>query len=78
MTQAVYAVAVLPGKNVMLTSSFTGWSNYMRDFGDLVQDEEAMKRFGQTMVIWDLEKREPRKVSACGAMSMPILRCPLQ
>lgn len=57
-----YAVAVLPRKNVMLTSSFTGWSNYMRDFGDLVQDEEAMKRFGQTMVIWDLEKRQPRKV----------------
>ena len=27
----------------MLTSSFTGWSNYMMDFGQMLQDGEAMK-----------------------------------
>lgn len=57
-----YDVRVLPRKNVMLTSSFTGWSNYMMDFGKMLQDEAAMKRFGQSVVVWDLHTRQPRKV----------------
>ncbi len=57
-----YDVRVLPRKNVMLTSSFTGWSNYMMDFGQMLQDEAAMKRFGQTVVLWNLHTRKPRKV----------------
>lgn len=57
-----YDVRVLPRKNVMLTSSFTGWSNYMMDVGKVLQDEEAMKRFGQTVVLWDLHARKPLKV----------------
>ena len=46
----------------MLTSSFTGWSNYMMDFGQMLQDGEAMKRFGNTMVVWDLHTRKPKKL----------------
>jgi selenium-binding protein 1 len=57
-----YDVRVLPRRNVMLTSSFTGWSNYMMDFGQMLADEEAMQRFGQTMVVWDLHARKPKKV----------------
>ena len=57
-----YDVRVLPRKNAMLTSSFTGWSNYMMDFGQMLQDEEAMKRFGQTVTLWDFHARTPRKV----------------
>ncbi len=57
-----YDVRALPRKNVMLTSSFTGWSNYMMDFGKMLQDPEAMKRFGQTVVLWDLHARQPKKV----------------
>ncbi len=57
-----YDARVLPRKNVMLTSSFTGWSNYMMDFGQMLQDEAAMKRFGQTMAIWDFHARKPLKV----------------
>jgi methanethiol oxidase len=57
-----YDARVLPRKNVMLSSSFTGWKNYMRPFGELVQDPEAMKQFGQTMVLWDLHARRPKKV----------------
>jgi selenium-binding protein 1 len=49
-------------KNVLLTSSFTGWSNYMMDFGQMLKDPEAMKRFGNTVVQWDLHSRKPRKV----------------
>jgi selenium-binding protein 1 len=57
-----YDVRVLPRKNIMLTSSFTGWSNYMMDFGKMLQDKEAMKRFGQTVVVWNLHTRQPIKV----------------
>ncbi len=57
-----YDVRALIRKNVMLTSSFTGWSNYMMDFGKMLKDGEAMKRFGQTMVQWDLHTRKPKKV----------------
>jgi selenium-binding protein 1 len=57
-----YDVRVNPKKNVMLTSSFTGWSNYMMDFGKMVKDEDAMKRFGQTVVVWDLHTKKPKQV----------------
>jgi selenium-binding protein 1 len=57
-----YDVRVLPRKNVMLSSSFTGWSNYMMDFGQMLQDEAAMQRFGQSMVLWDFHARTPKKV----------------
>ena len=57
-----YDVRVLPRKNVMLTSSFTGWSNYMMDFGQMLQDPDAMKRFGQTVVLWDYHTRQPKTV----------------
>ncbi len=57
-----YDVRVLPRRNVMVTSSFTGWSNYMMDFGKMLKDKEAMKRFGNTVVVWDLHARKPKKV----------------
>ncbi len=57
-----YDVRVLPRRNLMVTSSFTGWSNYMMDFGKMLKDTEAMKRFGNTVVVWDLHTRKPKKV----------------
>ena len=57
-----YDARVLPRKNVLLTTSFTGWNNYTRDFGDLVKDAEAMKQFGNSMVLWDFHTRQPKKV----------------
>jgi len=66
-----YDVRVLPRKNIMLTSSFTGWSNYMMDVGKVLQDEEAMRRFGQTMVVWDLHTKKPLKV-------LEVPGCPLE
>jgi len=57
-----YDVRVLPRRNVMLTTSFTGWSNYMMDFGKMLNDGEAMKRFGNTVIVWDLHTRKPKKV----------------
>ncbi|MDE2367937.1 MAG: selenium-binding protein [Burkholderiales bacterium] len=57
-----YDIGINPAKNVMLTSSFTGWNNYMMDFGRLVNDAEAMKHFGHTMVAWNLKSMKPMKV----------------
>jgi selenium-binding protein 1 len=57
-----YDLAVNPKKNVLLTSSFTGYANYMRPLGDLVKDAEAMKKFGTTMAVWDLKAMKPKKV----------------
>jgi selenium-binding protein 1 len=57
-----YDVRVLPRRNVMVTSSFTGWNNYMMDLGQMMADPEAMQRFGNTVVIWDLHKRRPKKI----------------
>jgi len=57
-----YDIAINPQKNALLTSSFTGRTNYMTALGKLVKDPEAMKHFGNTMVVWDLKAMKPRKV----------------
>lgn len=57
-----YDARVLPRKNVMLSSSFTGWNNYTMDFAKLTSDAEAMKHFGNTMVVWDFHTRQPKKI----------------
>jgi selenium-binding protein 1 len=57
-----YDLRAMPRHNVMFTSSFTGWSNYMMDFGKMLADPEAMKRFGNTVVQWDLHTKQPKKV----------------
>jgi selenium-binding protein 1 len=57
-----YDLAINPQKNALLSSSFTGWTNYMMDFGKLVGDPEAMKHFGGTMVLWNLKSFTPEKI----------------
>lgn len=57
-----YDIGINPDQNVMLTSSFTGWTNYMMDIGTLVKDKDAMKNFGSSMAIWDLKAMKPKKV----------------
>ena len=57
-----YDVRALPRLNALVSSSFTGWNNYMMDFGKLLADAEAMKRFGNTVVVWNLHSRQPKKV----------------
>jgi len=57
-----YDVRALPRKNLLVTSSFTGWNNYMMDFGKMLKDPEAMKHFGNTVVTWDLHTKQPKKV----------------
>lgn len=67
-----YDLAVNPAKNVLLTSSFTGYNNYMRDFGDLVKDPDAMKHFGNTMVMWNLKTMQPQQILAVPGAPLEI------
>jgi selenium-binding protein 1 len=67
-----YDLAINPEKNVMLSSSFTGHVNYMRPLDKLVGDAEAMKKFGNTMVVWDLKALQPRKVLAVPGAPLEI------
>src|SRR5580704_521813 len=57
-----YDVAINPAKNVMLTSSFAGAQNYMRKLGAVVEDPEAMKHFGNTVVLWNLKTMQPTQI----------------
>jgi methanethiol oxidase len=57
-----YDIGINPAKNALLTSSFTGWNNYMMDMGKLIKDAEAMKHFGNTMVMWNLKTMKAEKV----------------
>lgn len=57
-----YDVRVNINLNRMLTSSFTGKKNYMRPLGELIKDSEAMKGFGDTVVVWDFHARKPLQV----------------
>jgi selenium-binding protein 1 len=72
-----YDVRALPRRNLMLTSSFTGWSNYMMDFGKMLKDPEAMKRFGNTVVEWNLHTKQPKKVFDVPGAPLEI-RCALE
>jgi selenium-binding protein 1 len=67
-----YDLAVNPKKNVLLTSSFTGYANYMRPLGELIKDGDAMKDFGNTMVVWDLKAIKPTKVLAVPGAPLEI------
>jgi len=67
-----YDIAINPQRNVLLTSSFTGRTNYMRDLGDLIKDPEAMKHFGNTMVVWDLKAMKPTQVLAVPGAPLEI------
>lgn len=57
-----YDARVLPRKNVLLTTSFTGWNNYTRSFADVAGDPQAMQQFGSSMVLWNFHTRQPRQV----------------
>lgn len=57
-----YDLAINPNKNAMLTTSFTGWNNYMMDLGKLIKDPDAMKEFGNTTVMWDYKSMKPTKI----------------
>lgn len=67
-----YDIAINPARNAMLTSSFTGRTNYMTALGTLIKDPSAMKKFGNTMVLWNLKAMKPEKVFAVPGAPLEI------
>src|SRR5262245_33595029 len=67
-----YDARVKPELNPMLTSSFTGHANYMRKLSELLGDAEAMKKFGNTMVVWDFHARKPLQTLAVPGAPLEI------
>lgn len=67
-----YDVRVNADLNRMLTSSFTGKNNYMRPLGELMGDAEAMKKFGNTVVVWDFHTRKPLQTLAVPGAPLEI------
>jgi selenium-binding protein 1 len=67
-----YDARVKSELNRLLTSSFTGHANYMRPLGELLQDAEAMQRFGNTMVVWDFHARKPLQTLAAAGAPLEI------
>ena len=67
-----YDLRVNANLNRMLTSSFTGRANYMRKLPELMGDAEAMKRFGNTVVLWDFHARKPLQTFAVPGAPLEI------
>jgi selenium-binding protein 1 len=57
-----YDIAINPQKNALLTSSFTGWNNYMRNLGELIGDGESHEALRQYRGAVDLKAMTPQKV----------------
>jgi len=63
-----YGIAINPAKNVLLTSSFSGWQNYMRELGDLIKDPEDDEALWQYGWWWNLKSMQPTQIlSVTGA-----------
>jgi selenium-binding protein 1 len=56
-----YDVAINPGRNRMITSSFTPPNNYRKPLAKM-----DLKRFGNKLVVWDFRKREPLQTLTTG------------
>jgi selenium-binding protein 1 len=67
-----YDARVQPRLNRMLSSSFTGKKNYMRDLGELMGDAEAMKQFGNAVVVWDFHARKPIQTLAVAGAPLEL------
>jgi selenium-binding protein 1 len=67
-----YDVRVNVNLNRMLTSAFTGRENYLRKLPELMGDAEAMKRFGNTVVLWDFHARKPLQTFAVPGAPLEI------
>ena len=49
-------MCALPRLTVLLTSSFAGWNN-----DKMMGDPQAMQRFANSVILWDLHTRKPKK-----------------
>src|SRR5262245_28037298 len=57
-----YQLAILPGRNPPVTSTFTPPENYRKPLAKM-----DMKRFGDKLVVWDFRARKPLQSLTTGA-----------
>lgn len=62
-----YDVAINPGRNRMVTSSFAPMRNYGKPFADMNMDD-----FGSEMVVWDFKERKPLQVAKAGKAPLEV------
>ena len=62
-----YDLAIKPGLNRMVTSSFTPKRNYQNPLAQM-----DMKDFGREMVVWDFKKRSPLQVGKVGLAPLEV------
>ena len=62
-----YDVAIHPGRNRMVSSSFTPMRNYKKPFAQM-----DMKDFGSELVVWDFKARKPLQVAKVGLAPLEV------
>jgi selenium-binding protein 1 len=62
-----YDVAVKPGLNRMVTSSFTPLRNYQKPLAEM-----NMKDFGSELIVWDFKNRQPLQVAKAGLAPLEV------
>jgi len=62
-----YDVAVKPGLNRMVTSSFTPLRNYKKPLAQM-----DLKDFGSKLVVWDFKNRQPIQVGKTGLAPLEV------
>ncbi|GAC1379107.1 MAG: hypothetical protein NVSMB4_08600 [Acidimicrobiales bacterium] len=62
-----YDLAIKPGLNRMITSSFTPSRNYMKPLARM-----DTKDFGRDLVVWDFKARKPIQVGQAGAAPLEV------
>ncbi len=62
-----YDVAIKPGMNRMVSSSFTPLRNYRKPLAQM-----DMKDFGSEMVVWDFKARKPLQVGKAGLAPLEV------
>jgi selenium-binding protein 1 len=62
-----YDLAIKPGLNRMITSSFTPSRNYLKPLAQM-----DMKDFGRDMVVWDFKARKPIQVGQAGPAPLEV------
>ncbi len=62
-----YDLAVKPGLNRMVSSSFTPMRNYRKPMARM-----DLKDFGREMIVWDLKERRPLQVGRTGAAPLEV------
>lgn len=62
-----YDVAIKPGLNRMVSSSFTPLRNYKKPLAQM-----DLKDFGSEMVVWDFKERKPLQVGKAGLAPLEV------